>query len=83
MFLTVNHFQIFKPGSVNGRGGTLQIQMRTDQKHQNNIKLCEKSLAVNDKRRHCAHQKHVKQQNDYYSTYSLGFLKKTLDVTPL
>ncbi len=28
MFLTGNHFQMFKSGSVNGRRGTLQIQTR-------------------------------------------------------
>ncbi len=28
MFLTVNHFQMFKPGSVHGRGGAMQIQTK-------------------------------------------------------
>ncbi len=28
MFSTVNHFQMFKPGSVNGRRGALQFQTR-------------------------------------------------------
>ncbi len=33
-------------------------------------------------RRHCAHQKHVKQQNEYYWTYSLNFLQKIFTLTP-
>ncbi len=28
MFSAINHFQMFKAGSVNGRRGTLQIQTR-------------------------------------------------------
>ncbi len=55
---------MFKPGSVNDRCGE---QERTDQKRQNSIKLCKTASTENGKRRHCAHQKHAKQQNENYS----------------
>ncbi len=66
MFSTFNHFQMLKPGSVNGRCGALQIQMTTNQKYQNSIKLYQTALTGNGTRRHCAHQKHAKQLNEYY-----------------
>ncbi len=84
MLSTVYHFQIFKPGSVNGRcGGTANSNKRTNQKHQNNIKLNETILTGNDKRKHCAHQKHANQQDEYYSTYGLSFSQKILRCNPL
>ncbi len=56
---------MFKPGSVNGRRGAKNSNQRTDQKHQNSIKLYSTALTGNDKRRHCAQQTHAKQQIEY------------------
>ncbi len=57
--------------------GLKDSKKRTNQSHQNTIKLYLKALTGNSKR-HCAHQKHAKQQNEYYLTYSLSFLQKIL-----
>ncbi len=59
MFSTVNRFQTFKPGG--GKRVALQIQTREPIKR---IKLYQTALTGNDKRRHCVHQKHAKQQNE-------------------
>ncbi len=39
MFSTGNHFQVFNPGSVDGRRGAANPDKWTNEKHQNNIKL--------------------------------------------
>ncbi len=63
--------------------GRANSNQRTNQKHQNSIKLYLTALTGNCKRRHCAHQKHAKQQNESYSTYSrlINFYRKYADVT--
>ncbi len=78
MFSPVNHFQMFKPGSVNGRCGTLQIQPGNQSKASEQHQTCYTALTDYDNRKHCAHQKHAKQQNEYYSTYSLSFLQRII-----
>uniref|UniRef100_A0A8C9YG75 TBC1 domain family member 15 n=1 Tax=Sander lucioperca TaxID=283035 RepID=A0A8C9YG75_SANLU len=40
------------------------------------------TVAGNGKRRHCVYEKHAKQQNEYYLTYSLAFYRYNSDVTP-
>ncbi len=81
MFSAVNNFKMLKIGSANDR--CANSNKRTNQKHQNNIKLYKTTLTGNGKRRHCAHQNHVKQQNEYYSKYSLNFLQNIFRCDPL
>ncbi len=83
MFSTVNHFQMFKPGSVIFGHGALQIQTREPIKstNDNSIKRYWTAWTGNDKRRNCAHQKHAEQQNEYYSTFTAeAFYRKYSDV---
>ncbi len=67
MFSTVNHFQMLKPGSVNGRRGALQIQTREPIE---SIRTASDfaNWPGNNKRRHHAHQNMQSNQNEYYLT---------------
>ncbi len=60
MFSTANHFQMFKPGRINGRHGTLQIQSnqsKASEQHQTLLNGLDWEWQM--------------QQDEYYSTYSL------------
>ncbi len=60
-----------------------KFNRRTNQKHQNRIKVHQTTSTGNDKRRHRAHQQHAKLQNEYYSTYSRRFWLKIFRCNPL
>ncbi len=63
---------MFKPGSVNGRCGELQIQTRES------IKL--NVLTGNDKRRHCTHQNMQSNKMNVVQHIAKAFYRKYSDV---
>ncbi len=56
-------------------------EKRTNQKHQNSIKLY--LLDWKWQKKTLCTSKHTKQQNEYYSIYSLRFLQKIFRGNPL
>ncbi len=74
VFSTVNHVLMFDLDS--GRQGALQIQIRKPIKSIRIASNFAKRPWLEMKKRHCAHQKHAKQQDECYSTHSLSCSQK-------
>ncbi len=69
MFSTVNHFQMFKPGSVSGRHGRCKFK-------QGNQSKASKSEMAKEATAHIKRCKKTQNKTEYQSTYSLSFSQK-------
>ncbi len=74
MFLTVNHFKMFQPGSVNVRCGALQIQTRAP------IKSIRKASNFT---KHCASQNMKSNKMNIIQPKGPSFLQKIFRYNPL
>ncbi len=83
MFSTVDYFQMFKPAVLTADMGRSKFKQENQSKASEELQTLVNDLEWKWQKTTLCTLKHAKQQNEYYTTYSLNFLQKLFRCNPL